>query len=449
MSRASLQRRLFVGALAWIVVALVVTGLVLSLLFREHIERELARRLDADFLQVVSQLSVAYDGSLTHQRQMSDPLYERVFSGRYWQIEAADEASAPLLRSRSLWEQRLRVGDSHDGNAQPIPGPRGTPLLAVSRQITLPRYSRPLRLTVAASLRSVDTAVSEFRRILMIALGLLATGLIAAAALQVTLGLQPLRRLRRELGAIRGALITRVSGEYPGEVAPLVADLNTVLADNDALIERARHQAGNLAHALKTPLSVMANEADRLERDGDRARAQRLQREVASMQRQIDWHLARTRIAGTRRAGRATAVEPVLARLARTLQHLYGESGRIIDVACDDDPALRFAGEAQDLEQMVGNLMENACKWSRGIIEVGARIEDRRLLISVDDDGPGLTGDQRTAAVVRGQRFDQATPGSGLGLAIVNDLALVYDGRLVLDTSALGGLSAQLVLPAL
>lgn len=269
--------------------------------------------------------------------------------------------------------------------------------------------------------------------------------------MQVTLGLQPLRRLRRELGAIRVARSTRVSGEYPGEVAPLVADLNTVLADNDALIERARHQAGNLAHALKTPLSVMGNEADRLARDGDRVRAARLQREVGSMQRQIDWHLARTRIAGTRRTGRATDIEPVLARLARTLQRLYGTSGRVINIDCQwpGDAVPRFAGEAQDLEQMVGNLMENACKWARGIIEVAAAIEDRKLVIRVDDDGPGLTADQRAAAIVRGQRFDEATPGSGLGLAIVNDLALAYDGRLALDPSPLGGLAAKLTLPAI
>lgn len=447
MSRASLQRRLFIGALAWIVVALVLTGLVLSLLFREHIEREIGRRLDADFLQLVSQLSVDTDGQLIHERQMSDPLYERVFSGRYWQVEPAATGAGPLLRSRSLWEQRLATGDTPSDAARRIDGVRGAPLLAVTRQITLPRYPQPLRLTVAASLRPVENAVAEFRRILMIALGLLAFGLIAAAALQVTLGLTPLRRLRTELAAIRAAVSSRVSGEYPGEVAPLVHDLNTVLADNDALIERARHQAGNLAHALKTPLSVIANEADRLERSGDRAHAARLQREVDAMRQQVEWHLARTRIAGTRRAGRATTVEPVLDRLARTLQRLHGETGKVIDVDCG--PTLRFAGEAQDLEQMVGNLMENACKWARGVIEVAAHQQGTQLLLQVDDDGPGLAAKQRAAATVRGQRFDETTPGSGLGLAIVSDLANAYDGELVMARSELGGLSARLMLPAI
>ncbi|GAB3670483.1 sensor histidine kinase [Salinisphaera aquimarina] len=440
---------MFLGALAWIVVALVVTGLVLSLLFRQHLEDELARRLDADFLQLVSQLSVDANGRLVQARPMSDPLYQRVFSGRYWQVDSAEAGGAaePLLRSRSLWQHRLDSGES-DAASGPrrIVGVRATPLLAIARDITLPRRAGALRLTVAADLRPVENAVHSFIGALMLALGVLALGLIAAAALQVGLGLRPLRRLRAELGAIRRAASTRVSGDYPGEVAPLVADLNTVLAANESLIERARDQAGNLAHALKTPLSVIGNEADRLGREGDTVRATRLQREVQAMRRQVDWHLARTRIAGTRRAGLATPVAPVLARLQRTLQRLHGEAGLVIDVDCDD--ALVFAGESQDLEQMLGNLMDNACKWARGVIEVRVLREDGRLCLCVDDDGHGLDTAQREQALVRGQRFDETTPGSGLGLAIVSDLAAAYDGALVLEAAALGGLSAQLWLPA-
>ncbi|MES1926268.1 sensor histidine kinase [Salinisphaera sp. T31B1] len=443
MSRASLQRRLFAGALVWIVVALVVTGLALSLLFREHIEREMGRRLEADFLQLVSHLSVTADGRLSAVRPLSDPLYERALSGRYWQISGPD--GQPLLRSRSLWQQRLSADPSVGDGAQRITGVRDAPLLAVARTITLPRYGSPLTITVAATLAPVDSAVAAFRRILVLALGLLAAGLIGAAALQVGLGLRPLRQLRAELSAMRSAGARRVSGDYPGEVAPLVDDLNTVLDDNDALIERARQQAANLAHALKTPLSVMANEADRLSRAGDSARADRLQGQVDAMRRQIDWHLARTRIAGARRSGVVTEVAPVIDGLTRTLQRLFGDAGRVIDTECAPD--LLFAGEAQDLEQMMGNLMENACKWSRGIVEVRAVPGDGRLHIRVDDDGPGLTADQRRDAVQRGQRFDESTPGSGLGLAIVSDLASAYAGRLSLAPAALGGLSARLELP--
>ena len=327
MSRASLQRRLFLGALAWIVLALIATGVLLSVLFRDHLEDELARRLDADFLQLVSQLETAADGSLTHPRAMSDPLYQRVLSGYYWEVDRDDTV---LMRSRSLWDQAL-APDPDGGPLQRIEGPRGMPLLAAVRRVTLPRTDAPLRLTVAASLSPVEAAVADFRRTIAMALGVLALGLIGAAALQVRLGLQPLARLRRELGAIRGARADRLSDDYPSEVSPLVADLNNVLAHNASLIERARRQAGNLAHALKTPLSVVGNEAARMQRHGEAERAQRLQHEVDAMQRQIDWHLARTRIAGGRRGGQATVVAPVLERLQRTLQRLYGERGVVID----------------------------------------------------------------------------------------------------------------------
>jgi signal transduction histidine kinase len=448
MSRASLQRRLFVGALIWIVLALIATGVLLSVLFRQHLEAELARRLDADFLQLISQFEVDADGRLRHPVAMSDPLYQRVFSGRYWSVAQGDDTP---LRSRSLWDQSLAVDPAGD-ERQRLTGPRGEPLLAVVRQITLPGIDTPLRLSVAASLRPVETAVRNFRRSLAIALGVLALGLGIAAALQVKLGLWPLQRLRRELGAIREGRADRLSGDYPAEVSALVDDLNSVLVHNATLIERARRQAGNLAHALKTPLSVIGNEAARMAGRGsddgradERARAERLQQEVAAMQQHIDWHLARTRIAGRRRAGQATPVAPVLERLQRTLQRLYGERGIVIDTDLEHDPV--FAGEARDLEQMLGNLLENACKWARGVIAVRAEPGGGRLLITVADDGPGLNAVERAQAAGAGQRFDEAVPGSGLGLAIVSDLAEAYEGDLVLARAELGGLSARLQLP--
>ncbi|ROO28731.1 histidine kinase [Salinisphaera orenii MK-B5] len=444
MPRASLQRRLLLGAIAWILIALVATAVVLSLLFRGHLEDELARRLDADFLQLVSQLDTGTDGEFAPDPRLSDPLYERVFSGRYWQIDAAGDAPVDL-RSRSLWDMRLPVPGQATGLHR-LDGPRGARLLALTREVTLPRREGPLRLTVAASLAPVEAAVVDFRGTLAWALGALALGLIVAAGLQVGLGLAPLRRLRRELGTIRRAESARLSGDYPGEVAPLVADLNQVLTDNQALIERARHQAGNLAHALKTPLSVIRNEADRLAQEGGEARAGRLRAEATAMQRQIEWHLARTRIAATQRAGVAAEVAPVLERLTRTLQRLYGDRGRVIDT--DAGHGLRFAGETRDLEQMIGNLMDNACKWARGIVEVRASAHGDRLQICVDDDGPGLPAARREQALDRGRRFDEDTPGWGLGLAIVADLARAYEGELALERAALGGLSARLVLPA-
>ena len=442
MARTSLQRRLFVGAAIWIVLALVTTALLLSVLFRNHLENDLARRLDADFLQLVSQFDVDAQGRLLHSVAMSDPLYQRVLSGRYWQIERGGVVS---LHSRSLWDATIAIGPQVSGERVRLTGPRGVPLLAVVRDITVPNVAEPLRLTVAASLAPVNDAVAEFRRTTLIALGVLATGLILAAALQVRLGLRPLGKLRRELATIRNSRATRLSGDYPAEVVPLVSDLNSVLAHNETLIERARRQAGNLAHALKTPLSVIGNEATRMATAGETRRAARLQHEVAAMQRHIDWHLARTRIAGRADSRQATAVADVVARLQRTLQRLYGDSGLVIDIDSPDD--IYFAGEQRDLEQMLGNLMENACKWARGVVEVRVDAQAESLALWVNDDGPGLIPEQRAQAIRPGQRFDEAVPGSGLGLAIVSDLAEAYAGELVLDRAELGGLSARLTLP--
>ena len=442
MARMSLQRRLFLGAAIWILLALATTALLLSVLFRNHLENDLARRLDADFLQLVSQFDVDGQGRLLHSVAMSDPLYQRVLSGRYWQIERDGVVS---LHSRSLWDATLDPGKDTTGARVRLAGPRDAPLLAVVRNITVPNVAEPLRLTVAASLAPVDAAVAEFRRTTLIALGVLAAGLILAAALQVRLGLRPLGKLRGELATIRDSRATRLSGDYPLEVEPLVADLNSVLAHNETLIERARRQAGNLAHALKTPLSVIGNEAARLGADGQSRRAERLQHEVAAMQRHIDWHLARTRIAGQGGSRQATSVAEALARLQRTLQRLYGANGLVIDI--DSPDMIRFAGEQRDLEQMLGNLMENACKWARGVVEVRVAARAASLVVQVDDDGPGLTPEQRSQAIRPGQRFDEAVPGSGLGLAIVSDLADAYTGTLRLEDAELGGLSARLTLP--
>lgn len=446
MRRASLQQRLVLGAIAWIVLALIVVGVVLSLLFRSHLEQELGRRLDADFLQLVAQLQVSADGQLTHVGAMSNPLYQRAFSGRYWQVETVPgqgvDGTATLLRSRSLWQQTLATQEGGE-RLQHVPGPRDMPLLVVTRRITLPRRALPLRVSVAASLVPVERAVAGFRITTALTLGILALGLILAVVLQVALGLHPLRRLRTELGRVRGAQATRLGADYPVEVAPLVTDMNEVLARNEALVERARRQAGNLAHALKTPLSVIANEASRLQRAGQTEQAQRLQTEVSAMQRQIDWHLARARIAGTR--GRGTPLAAVLEPLQRTLQRLHADRGLVIEVQAQ--PALVFAGDKRDLEQMVGNLLENACKWAHGVIIVTARAEAGQLVVAIDDDGHGLSASQRSRAMQRGRRFDETTPGSGLGLAIVNDLAAAYGGRLQLEQAALGGLSARLLLP--
>ncbi|MEQ8798466.1 MAG: sensor histidine kinase [Salinisphaeraceae bacterium] len=439
----SLQGRLLLGAAIWGLLALALTELLLLYTARGQMEAQLRQRLSADLDQLLAASAARPDGGLAIERELSDPLYQRVFSGHYWQVARDD---AVVARSRSLWDQALPSHASVGAHARPayLSGPRGQSLLALTRQVTLPRLEGTVRLTVASDLNDVEASMQRFGLVLTAGFGALALGLVLAAVLQVRLGLRPLRRLRDELIAIRRADTKVLAGEYPSEVAPLVADMNAVLRDNQTLIERARSRAGNLAHALKTPLSVLGNEAHQQRRHGQTALAERLQQVTDEMQRDIDWHLAHARIAAVNRPDARTLLSPVLARLQRTLSRLFHEQR----IEVSPMPELAFRGEAQDLEQMLGNLMENACKWASRQVTVTAHGQGEQLEIVIEDDGPGLAVEARDNVLHRGRRLDESMPGSGLGLSIVLELTDLYGGSLALGSSSAGGLSARLRLPA-
>lgn len=293
----------------------------------------------------------------------------------------------------------------------------------------------------------LDAAVAGFTRVLSLSLGILGAGLLAAVAAQVWLGLRPLAGLRLALTAVREGRAERVQGGYPAEIQPLVDDLNTVLADKAAVLERARTQAGNLAHALKTPLSVLANEAASLAGQGQPALGDRLGREVGRMRRQVDVHLARARASGSAPAlGGSTPVLPAAAALARTLARLH--AGRGVAVVVEGDRAAAFRGELQDLQEMLGNLMDNACKWTSQRVAVTVSRGAGGVLVHVDDDGPGLPADRAAEVMRRGVRLDELVEGDGLGLAIVQELAELYGGTLELGRSPMQGLRASLSLPS-
>jgi signal transduction histidine kinase len=275
----------------------------------------------------------------------------------------------------------------------------------------------------------------------------LAAGLLAAAALQVSAGLRPFRPLRAALAAVREGRRSRVEGRHPPELQPLVDEVNALLGHQEAVIERARTQAGNLAHGLKTPLALVANEADELERQGMTAPGERLRAAVGSMGRLVDVHLARARMAAAPNVlGMRTPVAPVAERVVRTLRRLHAE--RPLEVELDVAPELAFAGDAEDLSELLGNLVDNGCKWGRTRVEVAARREGRRLHLEVADDGPGLDAAHSARALSRGQRLDEAVPGDGLGLSIVRELAALYGGAVRLERAPLGGLRAVVELPA-
>ena len=279
------------------------------------------------------------------------------------------------------------------------------------------------------------------------AMGLFALALLAAALIQVHVGMAPLDRLRERIAALRGGRARRVEGAYPTEVQPLVEDLNALLAEREERVARARAKAADLAHGLKTPLAVLAQEAERARAEGASELAATIAHQVERMRRQVEYHLAHARAegAGADPAARCSVAASALG-LARTLERLHAERGLAIRVDAAEAHAVRC--EREDLDEMLGNLLDNACKWARSTVSLTSRLEADRLVLTVEDDGPGLDASLREAVLQRGVRADESAPGSGLGLAIVRDLAQLYGGSIRLERSAAGGLRAVLRLPA-
>jgi signal transduction histidine kinase len=291
--------------------------------------------------------------------------------------------------------------------------------------------------------REIQADRQSFNRLLTFALAVLFAGVVGAVLVQVRFGLEPLRRMGRALSGIRAGRAARLEGDFPAEIEPLATELNALLDHNEALVDRARTHVGNLAHGLKTPLSVLTNEARR----SHGPLASLVARQVALMRRQVDHHLARARAIATGTIlGARTDVAPVLEDLRRTLGRIYADKALAITADCP--PELAFRGARQDLEEMLGNLLDNACKWASAGVMVRGEAAGEHLLLVIEDDGPGLPPARLAEVLERGRRLDEQVPGTGLGLAIVADLAQLYRGRLVLEEAEGGGLRALLTLPA-
>jgi signal transduction histidine kinase len=459
--RGSLRQRLLLGTLVWIALSIVVAGWALGGLFRQHVAQQFNAELGTHLDQLVAHLVVDPAGNPSLSAAQSDPRFSKPLSGLYWQIDRLQppgEGSVGLLRSRSLWDDVLRLpadgladGEVHRHR---IPGPGNTRLGVIERVVMIGEASGPegraFRLVVAADERQMAEPIEHFDGMLWLALGLLGGGLAVVAVIQVRIALAPLGRLRGALGAVREGRNKRLVGDFPGEVQPLVEEFNSVLAENAEVVERARTQAGNLAHALKTPLSVIAN-AVRAGETHDAGAADETARligaQVEVARRQIDYHLSRSRVAASIRIpGARTPVVPVLDGLLRVMARIH--AGRNLDLSVDPPAGdLSFRGEEQDLQEMLGNLLDNACKWACRRVRTALEKDGRAMRILVDDDGCGLPAAERERVLNRGERADEQVPGSGLGLAIVVELAGLYGGRVELADSSLGGLRVVLVLP--
>jgi signal transduction histidine kinase len=304
-------------------------------------------------------------------------------------------------------------------------------------------------LQIGADQRIVDDVLMHFNRALILSLGTLAFALIGAGALQAWFGLRPMRRLRDALSDIRAGKAETLPGNFPSEVRPLVDDLNALIDANTQMVRRARTQAGNLAHGLKTPLAVLTDEARRLLTRGDREGAAVLTQQTGRMQRQIDFQLARARAAANAGLpGVITPVEPAFASITAAMRRLYAD--RALTIIHSAESGLVAAVDPNDLDEMVANLVDNACKWARGAVTIKAtrHLPTGQLLIKIIDDGPGIPSDALSRAFAPGERLDEAKPGSGLGLAIVRDLATLHGGSVELSSGSDGGLHANLRLPA-
>ncbi|MGA0612885.1 ATP-binding protein [Caldimonas sp. KR1-144] len=457
----SLRWRLLTATLIAVAAAMLLAGWWLSALFREHVTRQFAELLTAQLDQVVAAVEPGSAGEPTlDPAALSDPRWQRPYSGLYWQVdEAAGGSGRVALRSRSLWDAQLAVPADRPADGEvhvhEVRGPAGASLLLVERSVRIDGAARaPWRVLVAADVRETQAAARRFDGVLAASLGVLCALLLVVAVAQVTLGLAPLHALQRALLDVREGRAQRLSGRFPSEVQPLVDDFNGVLDRNAAIVARARAHAGNLAHALKTPLAaLMQAAAGARQRPAALAELPALVDEQAGLaRRHVDWHLARARAAAARGVpGVHTEVAPVIDGLLRVMGRVHADRG--LRLAADRvEPGLVFAGEAEDLHEMVGNLLDNACKWARGAVEVSAaRLPGDgppRLHITIDDDGPGIASERRESALARGARLDESVSGSGLGLAIVQELAALHDGELRLASAPAGGLRVDLVLPS-
>lgn len=435
----SLEARLIAVSLLWTVLALGAAAFALSKLYREHVEREHAARIEGYLDELAAALDVAEDGRLVLQRDLSDPLFQRPYSGLYWEVVVDGRT---VLRSRSLWESSLGLPAGEGNEPTRLRGPEGQALSAWTRAIHYPDFAPAIVMHVAADGARIGRMTASFTRTLAISLALLALGLIAIVVAQVQFGLAPLRRLGRAMTQLREARADHVEGEYPSEIRPLVEDLNAVLNENRELLARARAQAGNLAHALKTPLAVIRNA---LAGAGDVPAAGTIGTEVERMHQAIERHLVRARAGAVQVRGRHVRVRDSLDDVIRAIERIHG--ARIaVEVGGDED--LRFRGDAADLQEILGNLLDNAAKWARSRVRVQVSVEAGQLRLVVEDDGPGIPAERRAEAVRRGTRLDTSRPGSGLGLQIVDELCQVYGGKLELATATLGGLAARVTLPA-
>lgn len=453
MRANSLAFRLIAAASLWAIAALLVAGFIITSLYRDSVERNFDERLNVYLQTLIGTLAAQNPQNLTDPGNLGDQRFELPYSGWYWQVQKAN--GAVVLTSRSLFNDTLdpskltggREIEGATGGA--LVGPDSQSLRVLTRSVEL-GTGNVYEVMVTGNAGDMAKEIATFRRSVILTLLVFGIGLVLATTAQIRWGLSPLDRVRRGLADLRSGKEARFEGPFPAEIEPLARELNALLSSNQEIIDRARTQVGNLAHALKTPLSVITNEA----RANRGPFAEKVAEQAEMMRVQVNHYLDRARIAARSKViGAVTEVEPAVARLVRAMSRIHED--RHVTLATDVAAGALFRGEQQDLEEIIGNLVDNACKWARSRVAIRVARADGggeegagQLLVTIDDDGPGLTEDERKEATRRGRRLDETKPGSGLGLSIVAELVALYGGTFVLDTAPAGGLRALVTLPA-
>lgn len=437
----SLALRLALATGIWVAAGLGVAGWVVATGVVRQVEAAFEARLSGLLDGVAAAAGIDAQGRVILTRAPAGADFDRPFSGAYWQVTSPDGSVAT---SRSLWDQSLPAAErDHAGVLfRAAPGPRGESLRVAERDVLLPGATAPAHVAVALSFTATAAEIARLRNLLLLVFALLGAGLVAGVVATVLVGLAPLRAARRALAEVRDGRRERLAIAAPTEIAPLVAEVDALIATNRATVERARAHVGNLAHALKTPLAVLRNALDAPRPDVAQARE-----EAAALDRLVQHHLARARTAALAAATAAASVAPhaIAEEVAGALRRLFADRG--LSVAVHGDRGARVRMDPQDLTELLGNLMENACKWALESVAVTIGVVAGEVVVTVADDGPGLPEAERDTVVGRGIRLDERMPGSGLGLGIAAELAAMHGGQLEIGEAAGGGLAVTLILP--
>ncbi|MBK19951.1 MAG: ATP-binding protein [Rhodospirillaceae bacterium] len=446
----SIAFRLIGAAGLWVAVMLIVGGLLLSNLFRGPLEQSFDQRMEFLLESLIGAVEVGHNRELFQRQSLGEPRFLRQYSGWYWQITRIDNGDV-IARSRSMWDFELAISEDTKTGAllkSRARGPLGQRLQLIEKPITVDGMDGTYLFSVAADRQDLVDTIDSFNVTLGWSLGVLWAGLVLAVFIQVRFGLLPLQRIRQSLADIREGRSERLTGSFPKEVSPLAEELNGLLDHTTEVLGRARSHVGNLAHALKTPLAVLSNESETPTENISTI----VDEQTQLMRRHVDHHLARARAMGQAPLLRGqTPLLPVLEAVARTLEKIYAHEG--VSISVKAPPELAFRGEQHDLEEMLGNLVDNACKWARREVALVAESYSEtgsgglQIQLQIDDDGPGVPEEKREEIFGRGERADESTPGSGLGLSIVRDIATLYGGDVSLGDAPEGGLRATLILP--